>query len=258
MTRAPVAAVTGGKQGIGRGIAFALAEAGFDVVVLDLGEGEAAAETLAGIRQREQKAAFVTGDIAAIERRDAMAGALFSAFGALDCLVNNAGVSVSVRGDMLDVTPESFDRVMGVDLRGTFFLTQAVARRMVAEARGPGDPPRSIVTVTSANATLVAPDRAEYCFSKTALSMMTKALALRLGPHGIRAYEIRPGIIRTDMTRPAAEKYDRLIAAGLTPEARWGEPEDIGRAVATLARGLVPFSTGDAFHVDGGLHIHTL
>jgi NAD(P)-dependent dehydrogenase (short-subunit alcohol dehydrogenase family) len=258
MRRAPVAAVTGGKQGIGRGIAFALAEAGFDVVVLDLVEDEAAAETLAGIRQREQRAAFVTGDIAAIESREAMAEALFSAIGALDCLVNNAGVSVKVRGDLLDVTPESFDRVMGINLRGTFFLTQAVARRMVAEPRGLEDPPRSIVTISSANAYLVGVDRAEYCFSKIALSMMTKAFALRLGEHGIRTYEIRPGIIRTAMTVVAAAKYDRLIAEGITPEARWGEPEDVGRAVATLAQGLMPFSTGDAFHIDGGLHIPKL
>jgi NAD(P)-dependent dehydrogenase (short-subunit alcohol dehydrogenase family) len=258
MRRAPVAAVTGGKQGIGRGIAFALAEAGFDVVVLDLAEDEAAAETLAGVRQREQKAVFVAGDIAAIERREEMAEALFSAFGTLDCLVNNAGVSVKVRGDLLDVTPESFDRVMGINLRGTFFLTQEAARRMVAEPRRAEDPPRSIVTISSANTYLVGVDRAEYCFSKIALSMMTKAFALRLGEHGIRTYEIRPGIIRTAMTVVAAAKYDRLIAEGITPEARWGEPEDVGRAVATLAQGLVPFSTGDAFHIDGGLHIPKL
>ncbi|HZB38181.1 MAG TPA: 3-ketoacyl-ACP reductase [Beijerinckiaceae bacterium] len=258
MRRAPVAAVTGGRQGIGRGIAFALAEAGFDVVVLDLVEDASAAETLAGICERGRKAAFVSGDIAEIERREEIADAFFAAFGTLDCLVNNAGVSVRVRGDLLEVTPESFDRVIGINLRGTFFLTQAVAKRMVADPRAPADPPRSIVTISSANTYLVGPDRAEYCFSKIALSMMTKAFALRLGEHGIRTYEIRPGIIRTAMTVVAAAKYDRLIAEGITPEARWGEPEDVGRAVATLAQGLVPFSTGDAFHIDGGLHIPKL
>jgi 3-oxoacyl-[acyl-carrier protein] reductase len=133
MRRAPVAAVTGGRQGIGRGIAFALAEAGFDVVVLDLVEDASAAETLAGICERGRKAAFVSGDIAEIERREEIADAFFAAFGTLDCLVNNAGVSVRVRGDLLEVTPESFDRVIGINLRGTFFLTQAVAKRMVAD-----------------------------------------------------------------------------------------------------------------------------
>ena len=256
--RAPVAAVTGGRQGIGRGIAHALAEAGFDVVVLDLEQDAVAEETLAGIRARGRDAVFVAGDIAAIERREAMAEALFAAFGTLDCLVNNAGVQVKVRGDLLDVTPESFDRVIGVNLRGTFFLTQAVARRMVAEAREAAAPPRSIVTISSANVFLVAPDRPEYCFSKLSLSMLTKVFALRLAPHGIRTYEIRPGIIRTDMTAPVRERYDRMIADGLTPMPRWGEPEDVGRAVAALASGSIPFSTGDAFHIDGGLHIQKL
>jgi NAD(P)-dependent dehydrogenase (short-subunit alcohol dehydrogenase family) len=256
--RAPVAAVTGGRQGIGRGIAYALAEAGFDVVVVDLVEDEAAAETLAGITGRGGRASFVTGDIAEIELRESLAERLFAGFGTLDCLVNNAGVQVEVRGDLLDVTPESYDRVMGVNLRGTFFLTQAVARRMVAEERRDGDPHRSIVTISSANAFLVGPDRPEYCFSKLSLSMMTKAFALRLGGHGIATYEIRPGLIRTDMTLPVRDKYTRMIADGLTPQARWGEPQDVGRTVATLALGRLPFSTGDAFHVDGGLHIPKL
>jgi NAD(P)-dependent dehydrogenase (short-subunit alcohol dehydrogenase family) len=157
---------------------------------------------------------------------------------------------------VLDVSAESFDRVLGVNLRGTFFLTQAVARRML-------DTPasrhaRSIVTVTSANAIVAGPDRAEYCLSKSALSMMVKILALRLGGAGIACYEVRPGVIRTDMTRVATEKYDRLIANGLTPIARWGEPDDVGRAIASLAAGDLPFMTGDAVHIDGGLHIQKL
>jgi NAD(P)-dependent dehydrogenase (short-subunit alcohol dehydrogenase family) len=258
MERRPIAAVTGARQGIGRGIAFALAEAGFDVIALDLVEDEAAAETLAGLRERGAGAAFVTADIAEIERREAVADALFAAFGTLDCLVNNAGVQVKVRGDLLDVTPESYDRVMGINLRGTFFLTQAVARRMVGEERPEGGHHRSIVSISSANTYLVGPDRPEYCFSKLSLSMMTKAFALRLGPHGIATYEIRPGLIRTDMTLPVREKYTRMIAEGLTPVPRWGEPADVGRAIATLASGALPFSTGDAFHLDGGLHIPKL
>ena len=258
MARAPVAAVTGGRQGIGRGIAYALAETGFDVVVVDLVEDEVAAETLAGLRERGARGVFIPADIAAIEVREALAERLFSAFGTLDCLVNNAGVQVKVRGDLLDVTPESYDRVMGINLRGTFFLTQAVARRMVAEVRDEDEPHRSIVTISSANTFIVGADRPEYCFSKLSLSMMTKAFALRLGPHGIATYEIRPGVIRTDMTLPVRDKYTKLIGEGLTPIARWGEPEEVGRTVATLASGLMPFSTGDAFHVDGGLHIPKL
>jgi NAD(P)-dependent dehydrogenase (short-subunit alcohol dehydrogenase family) len=250
----PVALVTGGRRGIGRGISLALAEKGFDVVVADLEEDGDARETLEGVKSRGRRAAFLMADVADIERRHDLADKAFGAFGTLDCLVNNAGVQVQVRGDMLDVTPESFDRVMGVNLRGTFFLSQAVAKRMVGETRKAGDPPRSIVTISSINALLASPNRPEYCFSKTALSMLTKMLALRLAPHGIAAYEIRPGVIRTQMTRPVADTYEGWIKANV-PEARWGEPEDIGRAVASLASGAIPFSTGGAFHIDGGMGI---
>ena len=155
---------------------------------------------------------------------------------------------------MLEVTPAGFDRVLGVNLRGTFFLTQAVARRMVAD--GPGAHPRSVITISSSNAEIASPERAEYCLSKAGLGMMTRLLAVRLAGEGIMAYDIRPGLIRTDMTAASRAKYDRLIAEGMTPIARWGEPEDVGRAVAVLARGDLPFVTGDAIHVDGGMHIH--
>lgn len=252
--RAPVALVTGGRRGIGRGIAHALAEKGFDIVVVDLAEDDDARTTLSGVETRGRRAAFLEGDIAKVERRHELVENAFAAFGTIDCLVNNAGVQVAVRGDLLDVTPESFDRVVGINLRGTFFLTQAVAKRMVAEKRAPGDPPRSIVTISSINALLASPNRPEYCFSKTALSMLTKMLAIRLAPAGIATYEIRPGVIRTEMTRAVADTYDGWIQENV-PEARWGEPEDIGRAVATLARGELPFTTGAAFHIDGGMHI---
>ena len=250
----PVALVTGGRRGIGRGITLALAERGFDVVVADLEEDSDARRTLDGVESLGRKAAFLVADIADIERRHAAAEKAFGAFGTVDCLVNNAGVQVAVRGDLLEVTPESFDRVMAVNLRGTYILSQAVAKRMVGETRRPGDPPRSIVTISSVNALLASPNRPEYCFSKTSLSMMTKMLALRLAPHGIATYEIRPGVIRTEMTRGVADTYDSWIRANV-PEPRWGEPEDIGRAVASLASGALPFTTGAAFHIDGGLHI---
>jgi NAD(P)-dependent dehydrogenase (short-subunit alcohol dehydrogenase family) len=258
MTRAPVALVTGGRRGIGRAIAHALADTGFDLVVNDLVDDAATAETLAAVRARGRRAAFVQGSIAALDGHPRLVEAAFGAFGTVDCLVNNAGIQVKVRGDVLDVKPESFDELIAVNLRGTFFLTQAVAKRMLAEARAPGGPPRSIVTVSSANARIVGPNRAEYCFAKTGLAMMNQLFAVRLAEADIACYEIRPGIIRTDMTAPAAERYDRLIAAGITPIRRWGEPADVGRTVATLAARLLPFNTGDAFHVDGGLHIKVL
>jgi NAD(P)-dependent dehydrogenase (short-subunit alcohol dehydrogenase family) len=253
--RAPIAFVTGARRGIGRGIAYALADAGFDVVVNDMLDDAATRETLEAIGAKGRRAAFVQGSIAELPAHAKLIQAAFSAFGTVDCLVNNAGIQVKVRGDLLDVTPESFDEILAVNLRGTFFLTQAVAKRMLAERRSPGDPPRSIVTISSANARLVSLNRAEYCFAKTGLAMLSQLFALRLAEADVACYEVRPGVIRTDMTAAAKDRYDRLIAEGLTPIRRWGEPEDVGRTVAALAQRLLPFNTGDAFHVDGGLHI---
>jgi len=255
--RAPIAFVTGARRGIGRGIAQALAGAGFDVVVNDLLDDAATRETLAAIGAKGRRAAFVQGSIADLPAHAELVAAAFGAFGTVDCLVNNAGIQVKVRGDLLDVTPESFDEILAVNLRGTFFLTQAVAKRMLAEHRSAGDPPRSIVTISSANARLVSLNRAEYCFAKTGLAMLSQLFALRLAAADVACYEVRPGVIRTDMTAVAKDRYDKLIAEGLTPIRRWGEPEDVGRTVAALAQRSLPFNTGDAFHVDGGLHIKT-
>jgi 3-oxoacyl-[acyl-carrier protein] reductase len=250
-----VALVTGARRGIGRGICAALARAGFDLAMLDIAEDDAARETQALVERHGARAVFVRGDIADLGRHRACVDQAYDAFGTVDCLVNNAGVSVAQRGDVLDVTPESFDRVVGINLRGTFFFTQAVAKRMVGESRPADAPPRAIVTISSINAWLVGPDRAEYCVAKSGLTMMTRIFALRLAPHRIHTYEIRPGIIETDMTAVARAKYDRLIGDGLTPIARWGQPEDVGAAVAALATGALPFATGDAYHIDGGMHI---
>lgn len=250
----PVALVTGGNRGIGRGIAWSLAGAGFDLVVLDLVRSEDTEHTLAGVHERGAGAEFVAADIADVAGHAVALDAAWAMAGRIDCLVNNAGVSVAQRGDMLEVTPASFDHVIGVNLRGTFFLTQAVARRMIAEAAGRH--PRSIITVTSSNAEIASPERAEYCVAKAGLAMMVRLLAVRLAAAGIGAYDIRPGLIHTDMTRAATAKYDRMIEDGFTPIARWGEPEDVGRAVAVLARGELSFVTGESIHVDGGLHIH--
>ncbi len=253
--RRPVALVTGARRGIGRGIAFALADSGFDLALVDLEEDAAARETSAGVAARGATSRWLVADIADLLGHARLLDGAWKEFGTVDCLVNNAGVTSKKRADLLEATVDSYDRVMGVNLRGTFFLTQAAAKRMLAEPRDAGDPHRSIVTISSANATLPAPERPDYCMSKTALSMMAKMFALRLAPHGIGVYEIRPGIIRTDMTAPVATKYDGWIADGVVPERRWGEPADIGRAVATLASGGMPFSTGGAFEVGGGFHL---
>jgi NAD(P)-dependent dehydrogenase (short-subunit alcohol dehydrogenase family) len=250
--------VTGGRRGIGRGIVWNFAASGYDVVVNDLVDDEATAETLAGIAERGARAAFIRADIADLAAHAGLVDRAFAAFGRLDVLVNNAGVSVARRGDMLEVKPESFDRLITTNLRGPFFLTQAVARRMIEASPPPELPPRAIITVSSANAIFASPDRAEYCLAKTGLAMMTKLYAVRLAAHGIGVFEIRPGIIRTDMTAVAQEKYDKAIAEGITPIARWGEPDDVGRAAVALASGEFAFATGDAVHVDGGLHIARL
>jgi 3-oxoacyl-[acyl-carrier protein] reductase len=252
-TERPVALITGGRRGIGRGIALALAEAGFDLVINDLERDADAEATLAGIAERGARASFIAADIADLEAQPAVVEAAFAAVGRIDCLVNNAGVSVRSRGDLLDVSVESYDRCLEINLRAPFFLAQRVARRMVETAPPAGAPPRSIVTITSVNAEIPSPTRGEYCISKAGASMLTRLFALRLAPHGIGVFEVRPGIIRTPMTAPAAERYEQEIARGVTPIARWGEPADVGRAVATAATGGLPFSVGQVIYVDGGL-----
>jgi len=239
------ALVTGANRGLGRGIALALQARGFDVVANDL---EAPAEPLPG-------AAFVRGDVADTRLHARMVEEAWNAYGRLDCLVNNAGVMTDVRGDLLELSEKSFDRVLGVNLRGTFFLTQRVAKRMLA---APSESFRSIVTISSVNAFMAGGTRADYSISKAALTMLVKLYAVRLADAGIRCYEIRPGIMRTDMTASVRAQYDQKIAAGFVPIKRWGEPEDVGRCVAMLAAGELAFSTGEAVHVDGGLHIQTL
>jgi NAD(P)-dependent dehydrogenase (short-subunit alcohol dehydrogenase family) len=255
MNQRPVALVTGGRRGIGQGVAFALAAAGFDLVLNDLERDADAAATLAGIGERGGRADFIAADVADLATHPGLVDAAFAAFGRLDCLINNAGVSVLRRGDLLEVAPESYDRCLSVNLRGPFFLTQRIARRMLEQAPPAGGPPRSIVSITSVNAEIPSIHRGEYCISKAGASMLTRLFALRLAPHGIGVFEVRPGIIRTPMTAPVAERYEREIAAGITPIARWGEPADVGRAVATIATGRLPFSVGQVIYVDGGLSV---
>ncbi len=249
-----VALVTGAGRGIGRAIAYALADAGFLLLVNDLNDNADLAETVAGVEAHGSRAVALPADIADVAGHAELVERACRPFGTPTCLVNNAGISVARRDDMMKTTPESFDRLIGVNLRGPFFLTQAIASRMM-EGKRPALP-RSVITITSANAFMASPNRAEYCLSKSALSMMSKLFALRLADAGINVFEIRPGVIRTAMSAVARERYDALYAAGeFTPINRWGEASDVGRTAAALAGGAFAFSTGDTIHVDGGLHI---
>nr|PZN49124.1 MAG: 3-ketoacyl-ACP reductase [Chloroflexota bacterium] len=250
-----VALVTGAGRGIGRGIACALAREGFAVVVNDLDHNEELQTTVSIIREAGGEVEAVPADISDIPHHREFVDRVWRAFGDLDCLVNNAGISVAKRGDMLDVSPESFDRLVAVNLRGPFFLTQEVARRMID---APSKAFRSIITISSANTEMASIDRAEYCISKIGLSMMTQLFALRLATHGINVYEIRPGVIETAMTAVARERYQARYDQGFTPINRWGQPADVAQAVATLASGALAFSTGEVIHVDGGLNIKAL
>lgn len=251
------ALVTGGARGIGRAICRALAEAGFDIASISMETPAEAAESVADVRSLGRNAVYIQHDISDIASHATLVGAVCDGLGMIDCLVNNAGVTSLRRGDMLELTAESFDRSVAVNLRGTFFLTQAVARAMIgAGLRGARSVYRSIVTITSANADIVGLDRADYCMTKAALSMASKLFAARLARDNIHVFELRPGIIRTDMTAPASATYNHLIENEGVPLMRWGMPEDVGRTLATIAQGRLPFATGEVLNVGGGLHLH--
>lgn len=248
----PVALVTGARQGLGRSAALQLADAGFNLVVIDLA---AEAEVLlAELRERGAEAAYLTGDIADLDRMDALVDSAWKAFGRIDCLVNNAGIAQRPLTDVLDITPEQYDRVMDINLRGTFFLTQAVAKRM---CDAPAEAFRSIVMISSIAARMVNLERSPYHLSKAGVSMLTELFALRLAEAGIAVYEVRPGYMLTEMTQSAVPAVlDAAITEGRVPERRWGSPDDIGRAVTTLATGGLSYATGQALWIDGGLHIN--
>ncbi len=244
------ALVTGARRGIGKAIALALAEANYNVAVADVEAGDELLAVASQIRSMGMKSVPIAADISDLSSHDRIIQEAENALGSLTTLVNNAGVSVMARGDLLDVKPESFDRCMNVNARGTFFLTQAFARRMretMTECH------RSIITITSSNVSAVSVARGEYCMSKTAASMMSKLFAARLSDEDIGVYEIQPGFIETDMTAPVKAKYDEQIAAGLTTIKRFGTPEEIGRIAVTLASGLLPYTSGQAIQADGGL-----
>lgn len=255
--RRGLAIVTGGRRGIGRAICRELAVAGFDIAIVDIVDDESVRETLEIVRSSGRLAGFYQRDIAETAGNGQLISSMESDLGEVVCLVNNAGVQVSVRGDLLDVTEEAFDRLIGINLRGTFFFTQAVARAMVSRPQPLAE--RSIVTITSANAGLVSPEKGPYCISKAGLSMASQQFAIRMADAGVRVHEIRPGLIETDMTVDVYDKYSAQVEAGqLSVIRRWGQPEDIARGVATLATGGMPFRTGDIYHIGGGMQLHRL
>lgn len=253
MTRSrPVALVTGAGRGIGRGIATALARAGFDIVANERDSAGDVAETLTEIRSAGAAGAAAIGDVADVGAHAALLDTAEAAFGRLDCLVNNAGVSVLSRGDLLDVTPDSFDRCMSVNTRASFFLAQAFAKRLLATQASP-ESHRSLVFITSSNAEVVSLNRGEYCVSKAGAGMAARLFAARLAPHGIGVYDVRPGVIRTEMTLRSQDRYDALFASGAAPMPRWGSVEEVGRVVATMATGGLPYTVGVSVLVDGGI-----
>jgi 3-oxoacyl-[acyl-carrier protein] reductase len=257
----PVSLITGAGRGIGRGVALELAKLGHAIVINFAGNIAAAEECLQLVREAGGDGVLVQADVALAQDRARLVQESLGAFGRIDLLVNNAGVAPNVRADLLEATEESFDRLININLKGPYFLTQLVALQMIAQVKSgavsPFGSPR-IVTVTSISAYTASVNRGDYCVAKAGLAMMTALYAARLAEFGINVYEIRPGIIATDMTAGVKDKYDQLIAQGAWPLQRWGEAADIGRAVAALARGDFPFSTGEVINVDGGFHLRTL
>lgn len=252
-----VAIVTGARRGIGRAIAYALASRAFNILVVDIEEDEAAHATMTALREKGVAGRFIATDIGDESQHTGILDAA-EQLGVLTTLVNNAGVSSTVRGDMLDLPVESLDRSLRINIRAPFLLTKAFAKRVALPRERHEDAFRSIVNITSVNVEILGLNRPDYCITKAALSTMTRLFAARLAEAGIHVYEVRPGITMTEMTTPSREKYDQVIEEGLVPMRRWGEPGDVGEAVAALVTGAFRFSTGDAVNVDGGLHMYRL
>ena len=246
------ALITGGSRGIGLGIADHLAKRGFDLAINGVREQDAVADTIAQLKSYGGEVIYCRADVGNAGQRAEMLQQVITHYGALHVLVNNAGVAPKERKDILETTEESFDRLMNMNLKGAFFLTQAVANMMIRQQEG------CIINVSSISATVASVTRGEYCISKAGLSMMTQLFAVRLGAHQIPVYEVRPGIIATDMTAGVKEKYDHLISNGLLVQPRWGLPDDVGKAVAMLAAGDLPYSTGQVIMIDGGLTLPRL
>ena len=265
MAERPVAIVTGASRGIGKGIAKELASLGYDLVINHFDfttEGQPdesrAEQTQKEIKELGAKCESLRCDVSRAEDRSSLIALVKSKFGRCDMLVNNAGVAPLKRRDILEATEESFDRVMGINLKGPYFLTQQVANWMIEQKKQYSDRAFRIVNVGSISAYTSSPARGEYCISKAGVSMCTKLYADRLAEYNIGVFEISPGIIATDMTSAVKGKYDKLIAEGLTPTKRWGTPEDVAKAVGAIAQGRLDFSTGQVINVDGGFHLRRL
>lgn len=258
-----VAVVTGAGQGIGRGISLELARNGFAIVGVDIVfEPENKQEGIFEVKERVEKLGSdflpIQADVSSLKDHEIILKQALDRFGKIDVLVNNAGVAPEKRVDILETTPESYDRLLSINARGPFFLTQKIASQMVKQVEKNPGPRPCIIFISSISASVSSPSRAEYCVSKAALSQAARVFADRLSEYNINVYEVRPGIIQTDMTAPVREKYDKLIAQGLVPQKRWGFPEDVGKAVASLAKGDFGYSTGLVIEVSGGMNIQRL
>ena len=253
-----VALVTGGGRGIGRGVALALARNEWDVVINYHSNQKAASQTAKLVEATGGKCIVVKADVSSLPEHSKLIEETLKNFGRLDLLVNNAGMAPRQRLDLLETTQESYDEVMAVNLKGPFFLTQLAAKKMIDMVEAGTIKAPKIINISSISAYVSSPNRSEYCISKAGMSMMTMLYADRLAEHGIQVFEIRPGIIETDMTSSVKEKYDHLIGEGLTSIRRWGTAEDVAQAVVAIAKGYLPFSTGEIINVDGGFHMQRL
>jgi 3-oxoacyl-[acyl-carrier protein] reductase len=252
------ALVTGGTRGIGLGVARALAREGWDLALGGVRPEQEVTATLNELREAAVNVHYVQGDLASREARAGLLDTVRERFETVNALVNNAGRAPRVRADLLEGTEESFEELVRMNLQGPYFLTQAIARDQVARRREDPSFAASIVFITSVSAEMASPNRGEYCVSKAGLAMTVRLFAARLAEHGIPVFEVRPGIIATDMTAPVQDVYTRRIAEGLVPERRWGQPDDVGRVVAALVRGDLPYATGSIVNVDGGLSLPRL
>jgi 3-oxoacyl-[acyl-carrier protein] reductase len=253
-----IAIITGAGRGIGRGIAVQLARAGWTIVINDIGNPDPPRETLDLVRAEGSDGLIVLANITAAADRENIVSETINAYGQIDLLVNNAGIGPRVRMDMLEIGEESMNEVLAVNAVGPYFLTQVVAKKMIELISQKKIQLAKIVNIGSISAYTSSISRAEYCISKAAVAMNTLLFADRLAQEGINVYEIRPGIIQTPLTEIVKDKYDKLISEGITPIKRWGQPEDIGKAITAIAEDYLPFSTGQIIDVDGGFHIHRL
>lgn len=252
------ALITGGSRGIGLGIAKELAKARFNLVINGVRNQEAVQPILDGLKAFGVKVAYAQGDISKKEERQNILNTVLKEFGSLNVLVNNAGIAPKERKDILEATEESFDSLININLRGPYFLTQLFANHLLEQKKKDSHFECCIINVSSVSATVASVNRGEYCISKAGIAMATKLWATRLGEFGIPVYEIQPGVIKTDMTSAVTEKYDKMFADGLAIQKRWGLPEDIGKVAASMATGMMPYSTGQVVLVDGGMTIQRL